>query len=163
MKSDFGMCYKITNANVTFRVIGIVWIFIDYIGFFKLYPLILSYFKLTVNDWWGAGIATYLIQFANGIPGSLPDNVANFGTGAINPRKGDSSCYPRVMLKAYPWRKCISCWLNPGVDWIAIWLAHTYATRFRVALLWGHRPPRPHLRCCPRLPSSCPFRAKYLS
>ena len=41
--------------------------------------------------------------------GVLPLNDTNFGAGVINPRKGDSSFYPRVMLKAYTWRKCLSC------------------------------------------------------
>ena len=56
------------------------------------------------------------------LPGAddLPLNVTNFSAGDINPRKGDSSCYPRVMPEAYPWRKCISCWLNPGMGCIAI-------------------------------------------
>ena|GEM_PF-6431863 len=40
-------------------------------------------------------------------------NVTNLGDGAINPRKGDSSCYPRVMPKAYPWLKLLSPRLNP--------------------------------------------------
>jgi len=54
-----------------------------------------------------------------GSVGEPPDNVTNFGAGAINPRKGDSSCYPRVMPKAYPWIKLISPWFNPGMGCIA--------------------------------------------
>ncbi len=51
-----------------------------------------------------------------GHAGALPRNVTNFGAGAINPRKGDSSCYPRVMPEAYPWLTLVSPWLNPGLN-----------------------------------------------
>ncbi len=51
--------------------------------------------------------------------GAWKGNVTNFGAGAINPRKGDSSCYPRVMPEAYPWLKLISPWFNPGMGCIA--------------------------------------------
>ena len=34
--------------------------------------------------------------------GVLPLNDTNFGAGVINPRKGDSSCYPRVPTSGLP-------------------------------------------------------------
>ena len=34
--------------------------------------------------------------------GELPLNVTSFGVGVINPRKGDSSCYPRVPTSGLP-------------------------------------------------------------
>ena len=53
------------------------------------------------------------------LAGALPGNVTYLSRRAINPRKGDSSCYPRVMPEAYPWLKLLSPWFNPAVGCIA--------------------------------------------
>ena len=98
------------------------------------------------------------------LAGALPGNVTYLSRRAINPRKGDSSCYPRVMPEAYPWLKRLSPRLNPESGLhshlISMCLCNPFQGCVVMVRLAFHGCP---IRGYPRLTLSCPFRAKSLS